>query len=923
MKKKLIEVALPLDTINAAARKEKSIFFGHPSAVHLWWSRKPLAACRAVLFAQLVDDPSAHPDRFPTEAEQVEERDRLFGIIKDLAQWDKSADEETLGKARSEIMRSCDGGPPPVLDPFAGGGAIPLEAHRLGLEACASDLNPVAVLINKALIEIPPTFADRPPVHPEAEMRIKWQGSQGLAEDVRRYGRWMRRQAQERIGSLYPDVELPSDQGGGRAAAIAWLWTRTVRCANPACGAEMPLAGSWRLSTKKGRAAWVQPVAQDDSTRRGVTFEVRYGGDSEGPPSPPKFGRAKFRCTLCGEPAPEGHVKEEAQAGRMGARMLAVVAEGDRRRVYLPTNERHEQAAAVDLPANAPSAEVSHDPRAIMPPNWGMTKWIDLFSNRQLTAVCTFSDLVPEARERVLADALAAGFADDGASLSSGGTGARAYAEAVSVYLAFAVSKSADYWSTICIWDRVGEKMGHTFPQQTLQMSWDFAEANPFSSSTGNWLSMLDRVAESLARLPAAAPGSAATSDAGDVDASSVLLSTDPPYYDNIGYADLSDFFYIWLRRSLRDVYPDVCSTLLAPKSQELIAVPHRHDGDRAAAEAFFQQGLQSVFSRLQSAQHTQFPMAVYYAFKQAEHSSEGVASTGWSTMLEGLISAGWMITATQPMRTERSNRVRSLDSNALASSIVLACRPRPEGAGIIDRQGLLRALRDEMPEPIADMQKAAVAPVDLRQAAIGPGMAVFSRYARVVEADGRPMRVHTALGLINQVLEAILGAAEADLDSETRWAIAWYSQHFEDEGPYGIAEQLAVSMNVAVENLARSGIVESGGGRVRLLSRDEMPVDWDPPAGARAPVWTATQHLVRRLIEDGEAAASTLLARLGAHGEACRALAYRLYTISETARPNLASPYNALAIAWPEIHRRSTQAPPSSPATEPQLFSP
>ncbi len=920
MKKKLIEVALPLDAINAASRKEKSIFFGHPSALHLWWARRPLAACRAVLLAQLLDDPSAHPDRFPTEAEQHRERERLFKVIENYVKWENSDSEKFLASACNEIMRSCDGDLPTVLDPFAGGGSIPLEAQRLGLDARASDLNPVAVLINKALIEIPPRFADQPPVHPKADVRTRWRGAEGLAEDVRRYGRWMRKRAVKRIGHLYPKVAMPKQHGGGQAAAIAWLWTRTVRCANPACGVEMPLAGTWRLSSKKGRAAWVQPVAPDAGGSRGVAFDVQYS-DGE-PPDPPKFGRAKFRCASCGEPAPEGYVKTEAQNGRMSAKMMAVVAEGNRQRVYLPANERHEKAAVTEPPADAPSADLAHDPRAIMPPNWGMTMWTDLFTDRQLAAVCTFSDLVAKAREKIRARALDAGLADDGVPLNEGGTGARAYSEAVSMYLAFTVSKCADYWSTICVWDRVGEKMGHTFPQQTLQMSWDFAEANPFSSSTGNWLSMLDRVAESLARLPAAVPGSAATCDAGAVDATSVLLSTDPPYYDNIGYSDLSDFFYIWLRRSLRDVFPDVCSTLLAPKSQELIAVPHRHDGDREAADAFFQQGLNLVFTRLRAAQDPQFPMAVYYAFKQSERSDEGTASTGWSTMLEGLIAAGWMITATQPMRTERSNRVRSLDSNALASSIVLACRPRLEDAGIIDRRGLLRELREKMPAPIRDLQVSAVAPVDLRQAAIGPGMAVFSRYSKVVEADGTPMRVHTALRLINQVLEALLGEAEADLDPETRWAIAWFAQHFEDEGPYGIAEQLAVAMNVAVESLARSGIVESGGGRVRLLPRTEMPADWNPQAGGRTPIWHATQHLVRRL-EDGEASAGALLAQLDTRAEACRALAYRLYTICETARPHLAGPYNALAASWPEIHRHSTQAPVPPPTTEPQLFNP
>ncbi len=918
-RKKLIEVALPLDAINAAAAREKSIFFGHPSALHLWWSRKPLAACRAVLLAQLLDDPSAYPEIFSTETEQRRERERLFELIKNYAKWETSGKEEFLTPLRHEIMRSCDGETPTVLDPFAGGGAIPLEAQRLGLTAQASDLNPVAVLINKALIEIPPRFAGLKPIHPEAEMRTRWQGAEGLAEDVRRYGRWMRERAFERIGHLYPKAELPVEHGGMSASVIAWIWTRTIACANPACGIEMPLTGSWRLSTKTGREAWVQPTTQDVSGSRCVTFEVRQS--NEEPPDPPKFGKAKFRCTSCGETTPDNYVKAEAQAGRMSAKMMAVVAAGDRKRVYLDADELQVQASQAAPPLDAPSADMAHDPRAIIPPNWGMQKWTDLFTARQLTAVSVFCDLVAEARAVILEEAQAAGLDDDEVPLRDAGAGARAYAEAVSVYLAFAVSKCADYWSTICVWDRKGEKMGHTFPQQTLQMSWDFAEANPFSSSTGNWQSMLNRVAESLSRLPAEMPGIVTTCDASDVEASSAVLSTDPPYYDNIGYSDLSDFFYIWLRRSLRDVFPDVCSTLLAPKSQELIAVPHRHDGDKTAANAHFEHGLKSVFTALRQGANRRFPMAVYYAFKQSESSAEGTASTGWSTMLEGLIAAGWMVTATQPLRTERSSRVRSLDSNALASSIVLACRPRPESASIIDRRGLLSELRNEMPQPIRELQASAVAPVDLRQAAIGPGMAVFSKYSRVVEADGTPMRVHTALGLINQVLESLLGEADADLDPETRWAVAWFSQHFEDEGPYGIAEQLAVSMNVAVESLAKSGIITAGGGKVRLLPSAEMAADWEPREGDTTSIWKGTQHLVRRL-EEGEAATGALLAQLDMRADACRALAYRLYTICEKAQPHLAGPYNALAASWPEIRRHSTQTEQPLQATEAPLFS-
>ncbi len=906
-KKKLIEVALPLDAINVESAREKSIRHGHPSTLHLWWARRPLAACRAVLFAQLVDDPSAHPEDFPTEEDQDRERKRLFGIIEELVKWENSTNERVLDAARAEIQRSCDGNPPSILDPFAGGGSIPLEAQRLGLEAHASDLNPVAVLINKALIEIPPRWGDHPPVHPDADNRTRWKGAEGLAEDVRRYGKWMRDEAERRIGHLYPKAFLPD---GSTANVIAWIWARTVACPNPTCGATMPLASTLSLGKKKGKEVWIRPVVEG----RSVRFEIGHGAG--GPPDPPKVGRgAKFRCMVCGEIANEDHIKAEGMAARMRAQLMAIAAEGHQQRVYLTTTVEHEAIAQVDRPCNVPDQEVPEDPRNVWCKIYGLTRWADLFTNRQLTALTTFSDLVGRARAMVEADALR----DD----RTRGV-ATEYSNAVTTYLAFATDRLVNEHSTICTWASHGTKehVRGTFARQALPMTWDYAEASPFCDSTGSFRDSIARVAETLERLRPAASGSALQGDARCSGAEQGAWATDPPYYDNIGYADLSDYFYIWLRLILRDIYPGLFSTMLTPKVAELIASPYRHAGSKSRAEAYFESGFVDVFAAARPRHSGDVPLSMFYAFKQAESENEtALASTGWSTMLEGLAASGWMVTATWPMRTERLGRSTSIGTNALASSVVLACRPRPETAGVTDRQGLIRALQHELPGPLRELQKAHIAPVDLRQAAIGPGMAVFSRFARVIEPDGSTMRVRTALGLINQVLGKVLDEQEEEFDAGTRWAIQWFSQFYGDAGPYGVAEQLAVSMNVAVRNMVGSGILASRGGKVRLLSRGELSDNWDPTKDLRTPVWEATQHLVKRLEADGEAPAGRLLRQLGGLGDSAQLLAYRLYTVCEKARPALAGPYNALVASWPEIQRHARQANQPATTFEQQTF--
>ncbi|MGQ0742866.1 MAG: DUF1156 domain-containing protein [Acidimicrobiales bacterium] len=896
IRRKLIEVALPLEAINREAAREKSIRHGHPSTLHLWWARRPLAACRAIIFASLVDDPSARPEEFPTEEAQEAERQRLFRIIEDLVRWENTTNDAVLEAARAEIMRSCDGKPPPVYDPFCGGGSIPLEAQRLGLEAHGSDLNPVAVLITKALIEIPPKFAGRPPVHPDAGRLAAgaWEGAAGLAEDVRWYGRWMRDEAERRIGHLYPKVALPPEQGGGEATVIAWIWARTVRSPNPAWDGPMPLVRSFALSTKKGRETWVQPIV--DRENRSIGFEIRTGpGCPEG-----TVGRNGAVCLATGTPVPLAYVRAEGKAGRMGAQLMAIVAEGHRSRIYLPPDPDHDRIARSAVPPeDVPDTDLPEKALGFRVQGYGMTKHRHLFTDRQLVALCTFSDLVMEARARLVSD----GARED-------------YADAVATYLAFTISKVADRGSTICTWFTDRDSTRNTFARQAIPMTWDFAEMNQLLRGTGSFAGANEWTVESLDAAAPGLPGRAYQLDAGTLrHDQGVVHVTDPPYYDNIGYADLSDFFYVWLRRSLKVIHPDLFSTLLVPKVQELVATPYRFAGDRRAAEKHFESGVGAAFERMRGSQVPGFPMTVVYAFKQAE-GSDGVgtvASTGWETMLEGLLRSGLSVHGTWPLRSELSNRMLASGTNALASSIALVCRPRPDDAPLATRKEFLAALKGELPQALRHLQQGSIAPVDLAQAAIGPGMGVFSRYAKVVEADGTAMSVRTALGLINSVLDETLSEQEGDFDSDTRWALAWFGESGMNPGSYGVAETLSKAKNTSISGLVTAGFLESKGGKVRLLDRRELSPAWDPAADTRLTVWAVTQHLIGALDTAGEGAAAQLLRRVGGLGEAAKELAYRLYVICERKKwASEALAYNALVVAWPEISRLAAGETPA-----------
>jgi putative DNA methylase len=928
MRKKLIEVALPLDAINREAAREKSIRHGHPSTLHLWWARRPLAACRAVLFAQLVDDPSSHPEQFPTEEAQKQERERLFEIIKNLVKWENSNNEAVLKAARDEILKSCDGNPPAVLDPFCGGGSIPLEAQRLGLKAYASDLNPVAVLITKALIEIPPKFAGKPPVNPDSKKKLiqgGWRGAQGLADDVRYYGKWMRDEAERRIGHLYPKVkvtpEMVKDRDdlkglvGQELTVIAWLWARTVKCPNPACGAQMPLVRSFVLSTKKGKGAWVEPVI-DDSAKI-VRFIVRTGKGK--PPDAPKTGRgARFKCLLCSQATEDLHIKDQGVAGRMGAQLMALVAEGNGGRIYLSPSQEHARAAGKATPKWAPTEELAYEPRAIWCTLYGLKRYRDLFTPRQLVALTTCSDLVDEARERVLKDACAAGMTNSGKGIHDGGLGASAYADAVATYLAFGLSKATSRNCTGAIWETGMDRLAGALGRQALPMTWDYAETNPLAGAGGDIFGTVQSVCEVLDGLAATGiPGLAnqldATAAVNGYEMPMPVIATDPPYYDNIGYADLSDFFYVWLRHSLGKTYPQLFSTLLVPKAQELVATPYRFDGSKDRARQFFEEGLAKAFTRIREAQNPGYPITLFYAFKQAETeesdhsggaSSGALASTGWETMLEGLVGCRFQIMGTWPMRTELVIALKKA-VGALASSVVLACRARPDDAPLATRRQFIDELRANLPVALKTLQHGSIAPVDLAQAAIGPGMAIFSRYSKVVETDGSPMRVRTALRLINQALDEILAEQEGEYDAETRWALAWFEQNGMNEGKFGDADTLSRAKDTAVNALQEARIVNAGAGKVRLVPRDALSAEWDPAAEPRLVVWELTQHLIRALEAGGDAAAARIIRRAGALAETAKDLAYRLYVICDRKGwSQEALAYNMLVKSWPELQR-------------------
>jgi putative DNA methylase len=948
IRKKLIEVSIPLEAINVASAREKSIRHGHPSTLHLWWARRPLAACRAVLFAQLVDDPSAWPGRYPFPEianDEEAERKRLHRIIERMVPWEASNDEAILNEARWEIARSVAWGlgeepparddgraildylqtkAPPVYDPFSGGGSIPLEAQRLGLRAYGSDLNPVAVLIGKALVEIPPKFAGLPPVNPKARAEAvhgqlrAWKGAQGLAEDVLYYGRWMRDEAERRIGHLYPKATLPD---GSQATVIAWLWARTVRSPDPAAkGAMVPLVSSFLLSTKEGRKAWVEPVI-DAAAPDGWRFEVRTGALTKAVEERLKKGTkgegrgSHFVCVLTGAMISGDFIKSEGMKGRMGSRLMAVVGEGTRGRIYLSPTVDQEQAAqsATDDPRiqaieegplNQPVPERLTGGTCY---SYGLTTFAKLFTPRQLVALTNFSDLVGEAREKVLADDSTGALSADLCPLSEGGTGAAAYADAVATYLAFALSKLSTRSCTQTAWYVDRESTMAAFSRQAIPMTWDFAEMNTLLEGSGSFDNAIEWEADSAKVLGGGGGiGSISMLDAAknNYPMRPVMVSSDPPYYDNIAYADLSDFFYVWLKRSLSNIWPDLFRRLTTPKAEELVASPYRHGG-KDEAEAFFMRGMSLALTAMRKASTDGEPLSIYYAFKQSELAAEGVTSAGWASFLQAVVDSGLAVDGTWPVRTEQPHGLRVLKSNALASSIVLVCRKRDGAAGVTTRAEFIRTLKREMPDAVDKIRKAGVGPVDMPQSVIGPGMGVFSQFAQVLEDDDSPMGVKTALALINRVWGEIENDLDANFDPETQVALAWFATYGFDARSAGDLINLANAKAISIEALFRSGVFENLHGKAGLIPRERLERDWSPTTDKTVTVWACVQHTARVLrAEDGGAeAAARLVAAMEAKAEDARALAYRLYEIaSQKGWAAEALVYNELAQEWAHL---------------------
>lgn len=907
-KKKLIEVALPLVEISDASSSEKTLKNSHPANLHMWWARRPLAAARAVLWASLVDDPSSSPETFPTAEDQSAERKRLFAVLERLVKWESSDDPVILAQARQEIKKSCGADLPRIVDPFSGGGAIPLESLRLGLPTSAGDLNPVAVLIERAMLQAVPRFAEADPVHPKRSATLgDWPGARGLAHDFELYGADLRQLVLDRIGQHYPSVTV----GKREATPIAWIWARTVKSPDPSWPHHVPLVKSWILAKRPGKPM-IHVVPTVDEARGEISYAIKEGGRT----AAATVTRGNGVCLATGTPIPGDYIKREGAEGRIGRVLLAIAAEGNRGRTYHPALVEQVQAERVEEPEWVPTGAMSDHPQYMGTPRYGLDEWWKLFTPRQLLTLSTFVDCLEEIRSQVRAHAAAAGYAEAAGPFAEGGDGADAYADAMSLLLMFAIDKLADLNNSLARWEPIAQCPRQLFGRQAIQITWDYAEANPFSSSSGSFTTIIEGITRTLAgrafNLPPQAEADVEQRDARSHlhDLATFVLATDPPYYDNVPYADLSDFFYVWMRRGLAKSFPRDTATLLSPKTEELVADQKRF-GSRDAAHKHFEVGMREVFSEVARNQDPRFPATFFYAFKAVEDREGGRVSTGWSSFLASLISSGLTVTATWPIRTENKSRLRGANSNALASSVVLACRPRAVTASLATRGEFIGRLRSEMPHAVLVLQEQNIAPVDLAQSAIGPGIAIFSEFSRVVEADGSAMSVMSALGLINEVLAEVLSGEESEFDADTRFALTWFDQYGHGAGPFGDADLLSRAKDTTVAGVAEAGLVVSRDGRVRLVERAELSQSWDPSRDSRLTVWEAAQHLIRA-VESSETEAASLLRLLGrGYGEKARQLAYLLYGICDRKRwADEASAYNMLVTAWPEISRLAAVTP-------------
>ena len=852
--KKLIEVALPLDVINGFSAYEKLPGIGaHPRGIHHWWARRPFAAARAIIFCQMVNDPGGERgwSSKKTKEQAEEEREELFEIVRKLADWKESDNQEILTRAKEKIIESwkemCalnvgnEDFIPDILpdfhDPFAGGGALPLEALRLGLKSNGTDLNPIPVMINKAMLEIPSKFQNHRPIGPSVGKQTSiqdYRGSEGLAEDVRRYGHWINEEVKKQIGSNYPPISI----NGQKRKVVAWLWARTVESPSPAFkGCMVPLVKSFTLRSKKGEVTYVEPIINNES--KTYKFEVKIAGSK--PSLEGTINRKGGECIFSGAPIPLKYIREQGKAGKLGIRLLAIVLEGKARKEYVsPTEEQEDIGKNIEI-LNFPSAEIDHWAGCTNSVVYGLTRFENLFTPRQLKALCVYSDVIKELPKRIVSDALASGMQDDGKKLNQNGSGITALAEAITVYLSFTLDRSADFNNSLTGWRPGNEKIMGLFNRQAIPMVWDFGEANILENVVGGFTSHVDYQSKCIAKLPCGKQGSAYQLDAASAGVKNAVISCDPPYYDNVPYSNISDFFYIWMRRTIKDIYPEVFTTMTVPKMPELVANQFRHS-DKKTAEDFFLTGMESAMHLMAENTHPGYPVTIYYAFKQSETQNTSTISTGWETFLEAVLRAGFKITGTWPMRSEQSTRMRGVGANALASSIVLVCRKRELAAETISRREFQRELREKMPDALEAMiggetGATPIAPVDLAQAAIGPGMAIYSKYAAVLNQDGSKMSVHDALILINRAITDYLNPDSGNFDADTLFCDDWFSQYGWGEGQFGEADTLARAKGTSVDGVRDAGVIEAGGGKVRLLKWSEYHQDWDPKTDTRTPI--------------------------------------------------------------------------------------
>ena len=902
--KKLIEVALPLEKINNEAEREKHITQGHPAVLHLWWARRPLMAARAVLWSSLVDDPSSHPEKFPTEEEQNVERQRLFHILENLVVWENTHNETIIDAAKKEIFKYTGGAVPTILDPFAGGGTIPLEAQRLGLRAVAHDINPVAVLINKSMIDLPARFRGRAPINPDARKLIvpdgRWERSTGLAEDVRYYGKLLKDMAYSELERIYPEIQF----GGKKYPIVSWIWTRTVKCPNPACGCRTPLVRSFNICKKKGQEAIIVPKIDG----KHIVYSVKHGKNS----SSGTVGRTGAKCLVCREPISLDYIRGEDVAHNGSDDLMCVIAEGAKGKLYLsPDSEQRNVVKGIERIELCSETPLPEQALGFRVQPYGFKCFEDLYTNRQLYMLDVFSEKLKAIALLIEKDAVDAGMEDDHISIRHGGSGALAYAQAVVTYLAFVIDKLADYNSTSCTWHVNNQQIAHTFGRQAIPMTWDYAEANPFSSSSGSFDSMLSSLTKCIDNFSSADIGGEAEQVDAQMDCGlrNVLISTDPPYYDNIGYADLSDYFYLWLRKNVGEIYPELFGTMMTPKLAELIANPFRNNNSMDEAKIFFEDGMLETCKKLYEYANDEFPVTIYYAYKQSETGDDkldaGTVSTGWEAMLSAIVNAGFMITGTWPVRTEKSGRLRANASNALATSVVLVCRKRPKDSTQITRRDLVNVLRREIRPALSKLQLSNIAPVDLAQSAIGPGMAVYSRYKKVLESDGKVMTVRSALILINKEIDLFFNDQVGDMDAASRFCVDLYSQNAYNDIKFGDADILARAKGTSVASMANHGTIYAKAGIVHLIERDKLPEIVDRN---ERNIWMLTQQLTYAMETGGvEACANIISHMFGSNAERAKDLAYRLYTIAEQKKwTNEAYAYNSLVVAWSDIQSRA-----------------